>query len=72
MLTRVITGLVLAGLLFGVVAAQPGSAPGADDLTTKQLNMLAAEAQFFSALAKSQKDELDKLKATPCNEPKDK
>jgi hypothetical protein len=46
-----------------VAAAQPSS-----DLVQKQLAMLAAEAQFFSALAKEQKDELDKLKAAPCLE----
>jgi hypothetical protein len=37
-----------------------------DDLTKKQISMLAAEAQFFAALAEQQKAELDKLKASPC------
>jgi hypothetical protein len=57
--------LVLAG-----VSAAAQAPP--DDLTQKQLTMLAAEVQFFSALARQQKDELDKLKtsAKPCGEDK--
>jgi hypothetical protein len=42
-----------------------------DDLVAKQVTMLAAEAQFFQALAARQKEDLDKLRATPpCAEPK--
>jgi hypothetical protein len=51
--------LLLAGSAFA-------QAPAIDDLARKQIAMLAAEAQFFSTLAQQQKDELDKLKATPC------
>jgi hypothetical protein len=57
----------LAGATFMLVVAARAQQP-CDDLTQKQLTMLAAEAQFFSTLARQQKDELDKLKANanPC------
>jgi hypothetical protein len=52
------------------VAAYAQVAPMPDDLTSKQITMLAAEAQYFSTLARVQKDELDKLKASaPCEKP---
>lgn len=49
-----------------LVGAAAVAQTGGDDLRTKQLAMLYAEAQYFSALAQAQKDELDKLKAAPC------
>jgi hypothetical protein len=52
--------------LIGLAASAAFAQSASDDLARKQLAMLAAEAQFFSALAQSQKDELDKLKASPC------
>jgi hypothetical protein len=57
------------GLALAVAAAAAQQPP--DELTSKQINMLAAEVQFFNALARQQKDELDKMKAAnPCSEPK--
>jgi hypothetical protein len=41
-----------------------------DELMRKQLVMLAAEAEFFSALALSRQGEIDRLKANPCEAPK--
>jgi hypothetical protein len=61
----VVPAIGVAGLLL-VLGAAIGQQQPADDLTAKQLNMFAAEAQFFAALAKQQKEELDKLKASPC------
>lgn len=52
-----------AGLLLGLLA----SARADDELMQKQLTMLASEVQFFSLLARQQKDELDKMKAKPCD-----
>ena len=54
--------LALLMLVGAAAVAQTGS----ENLRTKQLAMLYAEAQYFSALAQEQKDELDKLKAAPC------
>jgi hypothetical protein len=60
--------LVILTLLTAATAIAQTMSP---DLTQKQLAMFAAEAQFYSTLAKEQHDELDKLKANnPCGEPK--
>jgi type II secretory pathway component PulM len=61
-----VIGLALLLVVAAVAMAQPAS----DDLAQKQMTMLAAEVQFFSSLAKQQRDELDRLKAapTPCPE----
>ena len=53
-------------LAFQAHSAEPGLAEPVGELTQKQIVMLASEAQYFSALAQRQKDELDKLKAS-CN-----
>jgi hypothetical protein len=59
------------GLLLVLAQLATGQQAPIDDLTARQINMLAAEVQFFNALARQQKDELDKIKAaTPCSEPK--
>ena len=57
-------------VLVGIALAAYAQAP-TDDLVTKQMTMLAAEAQFFQALAARQKEDLDKLRAVPpCAETK--